>query len=123
MGLRTWAHVRPGKEVGPRACVGATLPSGGRSGLELCEAGVGSPNWKLAVSWVEGGGLPECPGAEAGRTEGQERPWCCDKRPTRDSGLLCRVTNSPMLFLSSKQSRKVGRSSVFTDTETEAQRG
>lgn len=123
MGLRIWAHVRPGEEVGPRASVGAPLLSGGRSGLELCEARVGSPTRKLAVPWVEGGGLPECPGAEAERTEGQKRPWCYDKRPTGDSGLLCRVTNSPMLFLSSKQSRKVGRSSVFTDTKTEAERG
>ena len=108
---------------GAQSICGGPLLSGGRSGLELCEAGVGSPTRKLPVPWVEGGGLPECPGTEAGRTEGQQRPWCCDKRPTGDSGLLCRVTNSPMLFLSSKQSRKVGRSSVFTDTKTEAERG
>lgn len=108
---------------GAQSICGGPLLSGGRSGLELCEAGVGSPTRKLPVPWVEGGGLRECPGTEAGRTEGQQRPWCCDKRPTGDSGLLCRVTNSPMLFLSSKQSRKVGRSSVFTDTKTEAERG
>ena len=61
MGLRIWVHVRPGEEVGPRARVGEPLPSGGNSGLELCEARVGSPTWKLAASWVEGGGLPERP--------------------------------------------------------------
>ena len=43
--------------------------------------------------------------------------------PAGDSGLLGKVTNPPVLFFSSKQPHKVGRNSVFTDTETEAERG
>ena len=72
MGLRISAHVRPGEEVGPRACVGAPLPSGGTSGLEPCEAGVEAPpgSWRLP-GWREGVSL-SAPGLRLGGQRGRK---------------------------------------------------
>lgn len=97
-------------------CGGPTSGVEGGSGVRARSQGR-KPHQEAGGS-LGGGGSPECPGAEArDRRAEKEAMVLSDKRPTGDSGLLCRVTNSPHALSVLKAIPQVGRSSVSTDTK------